>query len=131
MRKTKGSAMPTYEYACTKCGEHLEAVQSFTDDPLKKCPACGGRLKKVFGNVGIVFKGSGFYRTDSRSSEGAATAPETAKTDKPEKAAAATASSDSGSSSAPAAPASTPAPAPKAPAATSPSSGGSGKAAAS
>jgi putative FmdB family regulatory protein len=51
----EGIAMPTYEYACTKCGEHLEAVQSFTDDPLKKCPACGGRLKKVFGNVGIVF----------------------------------------------------------------------------
>jgi putative FmdB family regulatory protein len=60
--------MPTYEYACSKCGEHLEAVQSFTDDPLKKCPACGGRLKKVFGAVGIVFKGSGFYKTDSRSS---------------------------------------------------------------
>lgn len=60
--------MPTYEYACTKCGEHLEAVQSFTDEPLKKCPACGGRLKKVFGSVGIVFKGSGFYKNDSRSS---------------------------------------------------------------
>jgi putative FmdB family regulatory protein len=58
--------MPTYEYACSKCGEHLEVVQSFTDDPLKKCPACGGRLKKVFGAVGIVFKGSGFYKTDSR-----------------------------------------------------------------
>jgi putative FmdB family regulatory protein len=58
--------MPTYEYACSKCGEHLEAVQSFNDDPLKKCPACGGRLKKVFGAVGIVFKGSGFYKTDSR-----------------------------------------------------------------
>jgi putative FmdB family regulatory protein len=61
-------AMPTYEYACSKCGEHLEAVQSFSDEPLKKCPACGGRLKKVFGAVGIVFKGSGFYKTDSRSS---------------------------------------------------------------
>ncbi len=59
--------MPTYEYACSKCGEHLEIVQSFRDEPLKKCPACGGRLKKVFGNVGIVFKGSGFYKTDSRS----------------------------------------------------------------
>ena len=58
--------MPTYEYACSKCGEHLEVVQSFNDDPLKKCPACGGRLKKVFGAVGIVFKGSGFYKTDSR-----------------------------------------------------------------
>ena len=58
--------MPTYEYACSKCGEHTEVVQSFHDDPLKKCPACGGRLKKVFGSVGIVFKGSGFYKTDSR-----------------------------------------------------------------
>jgi len=62
----EGVAMPTYEYACSKCGEHLEVVQSFRDKPLKKCPACGGRLKKVFGNVGIVFKGSGFYKTDSR-----------------------------------------------------------------
>ena len=58
--------MPTYEYACKKCGEHTEAVQSFTDKPLTKCPACGGQLRKVFGNVGIVFKGSGFYKTDSR-----------------------------------------------------------------
>jgi len=60
--------MPTYEYACRKCGEHLEVVQSFTDDPLTQCPNCGGDLKKVFGNIGIVFKGSGFYKTDSRSS---------------------------------------------------------------
>jgi putative FmdB family regulatory protein len=62
--------MPTYEYACKKCGEHLEVVQSFNDDPLTQCPACKSKnaLKKVFGNVGIVFKGSGFYKTDSRSS---------------------------------------------------------------
>ncbi|MHB1987737.1 MAG: FmdB family zinc ribbon protein [Acidimicrobiales bacterium] len=59
--------MPTYEYACKQCGEHLEVVQSFTDDPLSLCPSCGGELRKVFGNVGIVFKGSGFYKTDSRS----------------------------------------------------------------
>ena len=58
--------MPTYEYACAECGEHLEAVQKFSDDPLTVCPACGGRLRKVFSPVGIVFKGSGFYRTDSR-----------------------------------------------------------------
>jgi len=60
--------MPTYEYACTSCGEHLEAVQSFSDDPLTTCPACGGPLRKVFGAVGIVLKGSGFYKNDSRSS---------------------------------------------------------------
>jgi len=58
--------MPTYEYACKKCGEHLEVVQSFSDDPLKKCPQCRGELRKVFGNIGITFKGSGFYKTDSR-----------------------------------------------------------------
>ena len=58
--------MPTYEYACAECGERLEAVQKFSDDPLTVCPACGGRLRKVFSPVGIVFKGSGFYRTDSR-----------------------------------------------------------------
>lgn len=58
--------MPTYQYACTSCGEQLEAVQRFSDDPLTVCPACGGALRKVFSPVGIVFKGSGFYRTDSR-----------------------------------------------------------------
>ncbi len=60
--------MPTYQYACTACGERLEAVQSFTDAPLTECPACGGALRKVFSAVGVVFKGSGFYKTDSRSS---------------------------------------------------------------
>jgi putative FmdB family regulatory protein len=60
--------VPTYEYACAECGERLEAVQKFSDDPLTVCPACGGRLRKVFSPVGIVFKGSGFYRTDSRTS---------------------------------------------------------------
>jgi putative FmdB family regulatory protein len=59
--------MPTYEYRCTSCGEHLEVVQAFSDDPLAECPACGQRLKKVFHTVGIAFKGSGFYRNDSRS----------------------------------------------------------------
>ncbi len=58
--------MPTYEYACKSCGEHIEVVQSFKDDPLAECPACGGPLRKVFGAIGIAFKGSGFYRTDSR-----------------------------------------------------------------
>ncbi|SCL18458.1 putative regulatory protein, FmdB family [Micromonospora rhizosphaerae] len=60
--------MPTYQYACTACGHQLEAVQSFSDEPLTECPACEGRLRKLFNSVGIVFKGSGFYRTDSRSS---------------------------------------------------------------
>jgi putative FmdB family regulatory protein len=59
--------VPTYAYACTECGHRFEAVQSFTDDALTVCPQCEGRLRKVFSNVGIVFKGSGFYRNDSRS----------------------------------------------------------------
>ena len=58
--------MPTYQYACTECGHGFETVQSFTDDALTECPQCAGRLRKVFNSVGIVFKGSGFYRTDSR-----------------------------------------------------------------
>jgi putative FmdB family regulatory protein len=58
--------LPTYQYACTACGHQLEAVQSFSDEPLTECPACEGRLRKLFNSVGIVFKGSGFYRTDSR-----------------------------------------------------------------
>ena len=76
--------MPTYQYACTDCEHGFEAVQAFTDDSLTECPECQGRLRKVFGAVGIVFKGSGFYRTDSR--EGAKAAPaaasETSSTDK-------------------------------------------------
>ena len=59
--------MPTYQYSCTECGERIEAVQKFTDEPLQICSACGGKLRKVFSPVGIVFKGSGFYRNDSRS----------------------------------------------------------------
>jgi putative FmdB family regulatory protein len=62
--------LPTYEYACTACGHKLEAVQSFSDDPLTSCDDCGGSLRKVYGNVGIVFKGSGFYKTDSRNGNG-------------------------------------------------------------
>ena len=58
--------MPTYEYRCKQCAEHLEVVQSFKDDALTTCPNCGGDLRKVFGNIGITFKGSGFYKTDSR-----------------------------------------------------------------
>lgn len=75
--------MPTYQYACTACGHQLEAVQSFTDEPLSDCPSCEGRLRKVFNSVGIVFKGSGFYRTDSRSGEGKIPANGGSATDKP------------------------------------------------
>ncbi|MFF1833743.1 FmdB family zinc ribbon protein [Streptomyces sp. NPDC058231] len=72
--------MPTYQYQCTECGEGLEAVQKFTDDALTVCPNCEGRLKKVFSAVGIVFKGSGFYRNDSRgSSSSSAPASSSAK----------------------------------------------------
>jgi putative FmdB family regulatory protein len=64
--------VPTYQYACTECGEQLEAVQSFSDPALTECPNCSGKLRKVFNSVGIVFKGSGFYRNDSRSGNMAA-----------------------------------------------------------
>jgi len=60
--------VPTYEYACKQCGEHLDVVQRFTDEPLTTCPACAGSLRKVFGSIGISFKGSGFYKNDSRTS---------------------------------------------------------------
>ncbi len=85
--------MPTYQYTCTECGEPVEAVQKFTDAPLIMCAACGGRLRKVFSPVGIVFKGSGFYRTDSRNGSSAAA---TAVKDKPASESSAT-SSDSSS----------------------------------
>ncbi|MDQ3986499.1 MAG: FmdB family transcriptional regulator [Actinomycetota bacterium] len=60
--------MPIYEYACTACGERTEAKQGFDDPPLEDCPLCGGRLRKMYSPVGIVFKGSGFYSTDGRKS---------------------------------------------------------------
>ena len=87
--------MPTYQYTCTECGEPLETVQKFSDEPLTVCPACGGRLRKVFSPVGIVFKGSGFYRTDSRKS---ATAAAPATKDKDKSSAESSSTSDSGSS---------------------------------
>ncbi|MEW2631671.1 FmdB family zinc ribbon protein [Streptomyces sp. NPDC048389] len=101
--------MPTYQYQCTECGEGLEAVQKFTDDALTVCPGCDGRLKKVFSAVGIVFKGSGFYRNDSRgsssssapatSSSATATKPSESKTSAP--ASSSTASSSSSSTPSP------------------------------
>lgn len=66
-RDAKMPPMPTYEYACTNCGERTEAKQSFDDPPLEECPHCGGKLRKLYSPVGIVFKGSGFYSTDTKS----------------------------------------------------------------
>ncbi|MFE5816526.1 FmdB family zinc ribbon protein [Streptomyces sp. NPDC056479] len=84
--------MPTYQYQCTECGEGLEAVQKFTDDALTECPNCQGRLKKVFSAVGIVFKGSGFYRNDSRGSSSSSSPASSSKSTS-------SSSSDSSSSS--------------------------------
>ena len=89
--------MPTYQYTCTECGEPLEAVQKFTDAPLAVCPACGGRLRKVFSAVGIVFKGSGFYRTDSRNGSRVAD-PAAKDKDKSSSESSSSSTSDSGSS---------------------------------
>jgi putative FmdB family regulatory protein len=71
--------MPTYEYVCRDCGEQLEVVQSFRDDALEICPVCAGPLRKVFGNIGLVFKGSGFYKTDSRSTSSTTVSGENGK----------------------------------------------------
>ncbi|MFE7745488.1 FmdB family zinc ribbon protein [Nocardia sp. NPDC057455] len=84
--------MPTYSYACTQCDNRFDIVQSFTDEALTVCSECSGKLRKLFNSVGIVFKGSGFYRTDSRG--GSSTASEPAKSDS-----SSSSSSDSGSSS--------------------------------
>lgn len=90
--------MPTYSYACTACDNRFDIVQSFSDDSLTECPECTGKLRKLFNSVGVVFKGSGFYRTDSRG--GSSTASEPAKSDS------SSSSSSSTSTSAPAAAAS-------------------------
>lgn len=73
--------MPTYQYACTECDHRFDAVQAFSDPSLTVCPECGGKLRKVFSSVGIVFKGSGFYRTDSRAGAGSAVAKSEAGSD--------------------------------------------------
>ncbi|MER5767542.1 FmdB family zinc ribbon protein [Streptomyces sp. NPDC001985] len=91
--------MPTYQYQCTECGEGLEAVQKFTDDALTVCPNCEGRLKKVFSAVGIVFKGSGFYRNDSRGSSSSSTPAASSSTSKTSDAKPASSSASSSSSS--------------------------------
>ncbi|MFC8531002.1 FmdB family zinc ribbon protein [Nocardia sp. NPDC057227] len=92
--------MPTYSYACTQCDNRFDIVQSFSDDSLTECPECSGRLRKLFNSVGIVFKGSGFYRTDSRG--GSTTASDPAKADS------SSSSSDSSSSTSTAPAASSP-----------------------
>ncbi|WP_137723500.1 FmdB family zinc ribbon protein [Prescottella subtropica] len=92
--------MPTYSYACTECDNRFDIVQSFTDDTLTVCPACTGKLRKLFNSVGIVFKGSGFYRTDSRGG-GSTTASEPAK--KADTSSTSVSSSSTSTSSAPAA----------------------------
>ncbi|MFE2053811.1 FmdB family zinc ribbon protein [Streptomyces sp. NPDC059459] len=93
--------MPTYQYQCTECGEGLEAVQKFTDDALTECPNCQGRLKKVFSAVGIVFKGSGFYRNDSRGSSSSSSPSSSSKSgaSSASSSSSSSSSSDSGSSS--------------------------------
>jgi putative FmdB family regulatory protein len=101
---SEAPTVPTYQYACTACGHALEAVQSFSDDPLTVCPECDGKLRKLFSSVGIVFKGSGFYRNDSREKTPAAS---TASSDSTKSAD----STKSSESSKPAAPAQSPAPA--------------------
>jgi putative FmdB family regulatory protein len=104
--------VPTYQYACTACSERLEVVQSFTDAPLTECAACGGALRKVFSAVGVVFKGSGFYKTDSRSAPKKDTAAASSTGDAKTTSSDAGGSSSSSSDSKPAAaPAATPAPA--------------------
>ncbi|MEY9213871.1 FmdB family transcriptional regulator [Thermobifida halotolerans] len=99
--------MPTYQYACTECGADLEVVQSFSDDPLTTCPECQGKLRKVYSAVGIVFKGSGFYRTDSTSSSNSSALTGSSKSDKPAKAESSSSESsssgDSGGTKAPSA----------------------------
>src|SRR5687767_5944892 len=97
--------MPIYEYACTACGERTEARQSFDDPPLEECPHCGGRLRKLYSPVGIVFKGSGFYSTDAKSksssskSDKKSDTAKPAKTDKPANAETGSSSTTSSSSS--------------------------------
>lgn len=104
--------MPTYSYACTACGHRFDAQQSFSDASLTECPECSGRLRKLFGAVGVVFKGSGFYRTDSRSSGKTASIPASSSSSS-SSGSSSNGSSSSGATSTPAAP-STPASAPAA-----------------
>ena len=87
--------MPTYDYRCKACGQELEVFQSFSDDPLTTCDACGGELRKLFGAPGIAFKGSGFYKTDSRSSTKRSATPSSSSSEKSSSDASPSSSSDS------------------------------------
>lgn len=96
--------MPTYSYACTECGNRFDAVQAFSDDALTTCPKCSGKLRKLFGSVGVVFKGSGFYRTDNResgksSSNGSAKSSESSSSSSSSESSSSSSSSSSASSS--------------------------------
>ncbi|MFD5563301.1 FmdB family zinc ribbon protein [Kitasatospora griseola] len=97
--------MPTYQYQCTECGNGLEAVQKFSDDALTTCPDCQGKLRKVFSAVGVVFKGSGFYRTDSRSSSSSSVASSSSTSGSSTSSTSSSASSSTSSSSSSSAPA--------------------------
>ena len=90
--------MPTYQYACTECDHRFEAVQSFSDSALTECPECKGKLRKLYGAVGVVFKGSGFYRTDNRASSGSSSSK--SESSKSESSSSSSSSSDSSGSSA-------------------------------
>jgi putative FmdB family regulatory protein len=91
--------MPTYEYRCRECGEHLEVVQSFSDDPLTDCPRCSGPLRKVFNSVGIAFKGSGFYKNDSRSKKASSSSSSSSSGSSSSESSGSTGSSSDGSAS--------------------------------
>jgi len=117
--------VPTYEYRCDHCSRNFDVVQSFQDDPLSECPTCGNPVRKVFGSVGIVFKGSGFYKTDSRSGGGSASrigdaaAPAGTESTKTSEGAKESTTTEKPAASA------TPAPSPKVPAGSSSGTGGS------
>ncbi|MDR6598024.1 FmdB family zinc ribbon protein [Saccharothrix longispora] len=103
--------MPTYQYACTECDHRFEAVQAFSDNALTECPECSGKLRKLYGAVGVVFKGSGFYRNDSRSSSSSAESSSSSKGESKGESTStpATPSTSSGSSSSSSSSSSTPA----------------------
>jgi putative FmdB family regulatory protein len=90
--------VPTYQYACTACDHRFDAVQSFSDPSLTECPECGGKLRKLYGSVGVVFKGSGFYRTDSRSESKSKSSASSTTSSSSEKSSSSAASSSSTSS---------------------------------